>query len=95
MQITLKVTPVDGAPFTVRTNLFTIVGLERKFKIRASELANGIAVEHLAYLAYECCKQQEITVSPVFDDFIKSVQGIEIVDTESANPIEAGHSDAL
>lgn len=90
MQITLKVTPVEGEPYTVRTNLFTIVGLERKFKIRASELVDGIAVEHLAFMAYECCKQQGIPVSPVFDDYIKQVESIEIEDTEQPNPTKAG-----
>lgn len=90
MQITLKVTPVEGEPYTVRTNLFTIVGLERKFKIRASELVEGIAVEHLAFMAYECCKQQGIPVSPVFDDYIKQVESIEIEDTEQPNPTKAG-----
>ncbi len=37
------------------------VAMERKFKIRASDLAQGIALEHLAFLAFESCKQQNIT----------------------------------
>lgn len=94
MQITLEVTPVEGEPYTVQTNLFAIVGLERKFKIRASDLVDGIALEHLAYLAYECSKQQGVVVSPVFDDFIKQVVKIDIVESLKANPTEADHTDA-
>jgi hypothetical protein len=88
MQLTLKVTPSEGAQYEVKTNLFTIVALERKFKIRASELANGIAMEHLAYLAYESCKQHDIVVPIVFDDYVKQLSAIEVV-ADEGNPTEA------
>ena len=88
MQLTLKVTPNEGAPYEVKTNLFTIVALERKFKIRASELAQGIAMEHLAYLAYESCKQHDIVVPIVFDDYVKQLSTIEVV-ADDGNPTEA------
>lgn len=94
MQITLQVTPVEGEPYTVKTNLYAIVGLERKFKIRASDLVDGIALEHLAFLAYECSKHSGVAVSPVFDDFIKNVVAIDIVETEKPNPTEADLTDA-
>ena len=88
MQLTLKVTPSEGMPYEVKTNLFTIVALERKFKIRASELAQGIAMEHLAYLAYESCKQHDIVVPIVFDDYVKQLSTIEVV-ADEGNPTEA------
>lgn len=88
MQLKLKVTPLDGMPYEVETNLFTIVALERKFKIRASELSQGIALEHLAFLAYESCKQREITVPIVFDDYLKQITKIE-VSGEDSNPTNA------
>ena len=86
MKITLKVTQVDGDAYEVTTNLFTVVAMERKFKIKASELANGIAIEHLAFLAFESCKQQSIPVPINFDDYIKKLEGIEVVGEEPANP---------
>ena len=92
MQLTIKVTPLEGEPYQVLTNLFTIIALERKFKIRASDLATGVAMEHLAFMAFECCKQQGISVSPVFDDYIKSVIAIEVVSSEDVNPTEGAHS---
>lgn len=85
MQLTIKVIPNEGDAYEVQTNLFTIVALERKFKIRASDLAQGIAIEHLAYLAYEACKQHDIVVPIVFDDYLKSLVKIEVVSND-ANP---------
>lgn len=89
MQLTLKVTPNEGDAYEVVTNLFTIVALERRFKVRASDLANGIAMEHLAFLAYEAAKQSGVTVPAVFDDYIKRLQAVEVVGAGSENPTEA------
>ena len=89
MQLTLKVTPNEGDAYEVVTNLFTIVALERRFKVRASDLANGIAMEHLAFLAYEAAKSSGVTVPAVFDDYIKRLQAVEVVGTGSENPTEA------
>lgn len=89
MQLTLKVTPNEGDAYEVVTNLFTIVALERRFKVRASDLANGIAMEHLAFLAYEAAKQSGVTVPAVFDDYIKRLRAVEVVGTGSENPTEA------
>lgn len=87
MKITLKVTQTDGDVYQVTTNLFTIVAMERKFKIKASELATGIAMEQLAFLAYESCKQNGTVIVPiVFDDYIKLIDGIEVVSEEPTNP---------
>lgn len=92
MKIRLKVTPVEGDAYEVNTNLFTVVALERKFKIRASELASGIGLEHLAFLAFESCKQVGIPVPAVFDDYVKRLDSVEIVDTEPANPTHEGRT---
>lgn len=86
MQITIKVTPNEGEPYEVQTSLFVIVAFERKFKIRASELANGVGMEHLAYMAYEACKQNNIAVPPSFDAYIQRIKSIDVVSEEPANP---------
>jgi hypothetical protein len=88
MKITLQVTENTGEPYTVTTNLFTVVAMERKFKIKASDLANGIAIEHLAFMAYESCKQNNIPVPPAFDDYLKRLDSIDVVSQETANPTE-------
>jgi len=92
MKITLQITENTGDPYTVTTNLFTVVAMERKFKIKASDLANGIAIEHLAFMAYESCKQQNIPVPPVFDDYLKRLDSIDVVSSEPVNPTEGEHT---
>jgi len=90
MQLTLALTFNDGSTQTVSTNLFTIVALERRFKIRASDLEHGVAMEHLAFLAYESCKQNDIVVPVVFDDFIKQLTSVDVVEVDAANPTATG-----
>lgn len=88
MKITLAIEEVSGLNYEVTTNLFSIVALERKFKIRASDLASGIAMEHLAFLAFEGAKQSGVTVPAVFDDYIKRLASVEVVGEEAANPTD-------
>jgi hypothetical protein len=88
MKITLAVEQIDGLTYEVTTNLFSIVALERKFKIRASDLASGVAMEHLAFLAFEGAKQSGIVTPAVFDDYIKRLVSVEVVNEEDANPTQ-------
>lgn len=86
MKITLRVKQTDGEEYEVTTNLFTVVAMERKFKIRASDLAQGIAIEHLAFLAFESAKQHGITTPATFDDYLKKLEDIDVVQQEPVNP---------
>jgi hypothetical protein len=94
MKITLKVTPNEGEPYEVTTNLFVVVAWERRTKRQASSLANGIGAEDLAFFAYEASKQSGITVKAVFDDYIKSIAAVEVVSSEAPNPTDAALTDA-
>lgn len=86
MKLDLHVTTTDGDDYTVQTNLFVIVAWERKYKRKASDLAAGIGVEDLAYMAYESCRQTNVTVPAVFDDYIKKLSSIEVVGQDTENP---------
>lgn len=94
MKIRLLVTPNEGDPYEVQTNLFVVVAWERKFKRQASSLANGIGAEDLAFFAFESAKQSGVTVPAVFDDYIKKIKEIEVVGSEVPNPTEAAATDA-
>ena len=85
MQLTLKVELPDNT-YTVTTNLYVVVAWERKFKRKASDMANGIGIEDLAYLAFEASKLNKIVVPAEFDTFVKGLTNIEVVDTETVNP---------
>jgi hypothetical protein len=85
MKLTLAVDQGNG-PVEVTTNLYVIVQYERKFKRRASDMANGIGYEDLLFLAYESCKLHGVTVPIVFDDFIKRTVSIDVISEEPENP---------
>jgi len=84
MQLRLKATFNDGSTNEVTTNLMTIVSWERKFKRKASEMAQGVGVEDLAYLCYEATRLSGITVPGTLDQFISLLASIEVV--EQADP---------
>jgi hypothetical protein len=85
MKLTLKVETADTG-YEVVTNLYVIILWERKFKRKASDMAAGIGVEDLAFMAYEASKLNKIVVPSEFDTFVKGLTNIEVVDTETANP---------
>ena len=87
MNITLRVTR-NGETYDVTTNLMVTVLWERKFKARASDLATGVSMEALAYMAFEASKMNSIVTPVAFDDFLKSVENLEVVDNEPANPTQ-------
>jgi hypothetical protein len=87
MNLTIRVTR-GGDTYEVTTNLYVTVMWERKYKARASDLATGVSMETLAYMAYESSKMAGITVPVAFDDFVKSVDNLEVVDNEPGNPTQ-------
>jgi len=87
MKLTLRVDQGDG-PMEVTTNLFTIVAWERRFKTKASNIANGIGLEDLAFLAHTALQQIGVVVPIVLDDFIKKVVLLEVVDDVPENPTD-------
>ena len=82
MELTLAVQTTDG-DYTVSTNLGVIIAWERKFKRKVSQLGDGIGIEDLAFMAFECAKQNGIVVPIVFDDYIKTLKNIDVLDDES------------
>ena len=94
MQLTLRIDQGEG-PVEVSTNLFTIVSWERKFKRKASDLANGIGIEDLAYLAHQACQQHGVVVPVVLDDFIKKLVVLEVVSDEPDRPTLPVPTDSL
>jgi hypothetical protein len=84
MQLTLKATFNDSTTNTITTNLSTVVAWERKYRRKASEMAQGVGVEDLAFLCYEATRASGSTVPGTLDLFISSLASIEVV--EAADP---------
>lgn len=93
MKLTIRVDLGDG-PVDVETNLFITVLWERKYKRKASDLAQGVGAEDLAFMAHEAMKQAKITVPLQLDDFLKKIVTLEVVETSSANPTQEAPTDA-
>jgi hypothetical protein len=93
MKLILSVKLEDGETYQVTTNLFVIITWERKFKRRSSDLANGIGMEDLAFMAYEASKQQGHPVPISFDEFVKKLEDLQVVESLSVNPTQEATGD--
>lgn len=93
MKLTLSVKLADGETYQVVTNLFVIISWERKMKRRASDLSSGIGMEDLAFMAYEASKQQGHPVAISFDEFVKKLEDLEVVETASPVPTQEASGD--
>lgn len=87
MKLQIQYHTTQGEAHLVTTNLATIVAWERRFKRKAVDMAQGIGLEDLAFLAYEASRQNGITVPATLDDFIAKVDDISLTD-ETANPTQ-------
>ena len=95
MNLTLRYDIGDGTK-EVTTSLYVLVQWERRYKRKASDLAAGIGIEDLAYLAWESSKQAAIVVPAEFDTFVKKLVGaIEIVTSEPDSPFDPEPTDIL
>ena len=93
MQLTMQIDLGNG-PAVVTTNLMVIVNWERKYKRKASQLADGgIGMEDLAFMAHEAAKISGITVPLMLDDFIKQLVSLDVIEQEDTNPTEAAPTD--
>ena len=89
MQLRLKATFTDGTTNEVVTNLSTVVAWERKYKRKASEMAQGIGVEDLAFLCYEATRASGTTVPGTLDQFITSLESIDVLETQDPKAVTA------
>ena len=92
MKITIRYTR-KGETTEVSTSLLTVVAWERKFKRKASDMGNGMGIEDIAFLAFEASKQHKVVVPAAFDDFLASLESIEVVSEETENPTPAAPPD--
>lgn len=76
----------EGVPYEVTTSLATIVAWERRFKRKASEMAQAAGVEDLAYMAWEAAKSAKIVVPGSFDMFVEQLEEIDVIAEEAVRP---------
>lgn len=93
MKLTINYHTTQGEAHAVTTNLGTVVAWERRYKRKALDMAQGLGVEDLAFLAYEASRQAGIVVPATLDDFISKIDDITIAD-DNANPTQPVQQDA-
>jgi hypothetical protein len=81
MKITLEVKTTDGEETTLTALVPDFVAWERHSKRKISDLAAGIGMEDLAFLAYSVLKRTGVNVKP-FDGWINSVENIEPIEED-------------
>lgn len=77
---------IGNGAYEVETGIGSIIKWERKYKTKASKLADGIGMEDICFLAWEASKKEKITVPAVFDDFLDRIEELEVVATDEVNP---------
>ena len=92
MKLKIRYDLGDG-PVEVETNLYVVVAWERKYKRKASDMANGFGIEDLAFMAHKSAKLNKVTVPLMLDDFIKKLAELEIVSNETSNPTNGEPTD--
>jgi hypothetical protein len=95
MKLSIKVETAEAGAYTVTTDLICIVNWERKFRTKASKLAEGIGMEDLAFLAFEAAKRAGIETPVVFDDYLKTILDIEVVSEETETPTQGAPTDTF
>lgn len=89
MKLLITYRTTDGDAHEVTAKLAQIVAWERKYKKKAIDMAQGIGVEDLAFLAYEATRASGIVVPSTLDTFIERIEDIGLVD-ETENPTQPG-----
>lgn len=93
MELNITITTEDDE-WTVKTTPWVIMQWERRFKTKASNLANvGIGIEDLIFLGYEATKTTGRTVPMNFDTFAQAVTNVKVEgEADSARPTDAAPS---
>ena len=93
MKLQLEAVFLDGTTANVNTNLWVITQWERKYRTKVSQIAEGVGAEDLAFMAWTACQQQGVTVQVVFHEFIKKLDAVNVVCSESENPTQEAPTD--
>jgi hypothetical protein len=88
MKIKLNIDIGEG-PYQVTTSFGNVIEWERKFKKQASDLAKGVGYEDLAFLAFVASKSAGLPTPAVFDDFVKKIVDVDVLEEDPTNPTQA------
>jgi hypothetical protein len=89
MQLQLKAT-IAGEEYELSTSLKDVIEWERRYKKQASQLAQAVGMEDLAFLAWSAGKRAKIAVfsTGTLDVFVDKLEALEVVNATPAHPTE-------
>ena len=89
MQLQLRAT-IGGEQIDLTTSLKDVIEWERRYKKQASQLAQSVAMEDLAFLAWSAGKRLKVAAfaTGTLDTFIDKLEALEVVDATPAHPTE-------
>ena len=85
IDLSLSVTLDSGEQWTVKPSVGTYIKFERHFKKPVTSLGAEVALEHLAWLAWEQARHEGRPVA-LFDKFIDQVENLEMVSDDNPLP---------
>lgn len=87
---------IGQGSYEVETKLGSVIEWERKYKTKASKLAEGVGMEDICFLAWSASKKTDgIVVPAVFDDFVNRIVDLEVLSSEEPNfTLEGQHADS-
>jgi hypothetical protein len=89
MQLQLKAT-IAGEEYELSTSLKDVIEWERRYKKQASQLAQAVGMEDLAFLAWSAGKRAKIAAfnTGTLDVFVDKLEALEVVNATPAHPTE-------
>ena len=94
MQLNLQVTYRDGEQIVVATDFAIMCDWEEWSGKSVSELAGGVRLVDLAWLAWSACKRDQIVVPVEFASFKKKINNVEPVSETPPRPTVGAPTDA-
>lgn len=93
MKLRLELDLGEG-PVELLAGTYALVAWERRHQGRVFDIADGLGLEDLCFLAYEACKAVKIVVPATFDDFIRRVETVRPLGWVMPTPTRPAASDA-
>jgi len=87
MNMRMQVDTGSG-PRELETTLWAVVSWERKFKCKASDMAKGMGMEDLVYLAYMSEQAAGNPIPAVFDDYVRKIKSLDVIGTDDTTPTQ-------
>lgn len=82
-----------NGPRTITTTMWAVVQWERRYKVKASDMAKSMGMEDLAFLAYSSEQAAGNTIPAMFDDYLKKIKSLDVLGADDESPTQGEATD--